>query len=244
MKGIIEISAYGVEWAVIAAKSGAGRIQLCDNISEGGTTPSLGMLKETLRNVKIPVLSMIRPRGGDFNYSEKEFESMKEDIRLAKECGAQGVVFGIHDKNFEFDIKRNRQLLELARPMEVCCHRAFDICPDPENALLRLMEIGFDRVTTSGKKLKAAEGIELLKKLFQLAKDKITVMPAAGIDSFNIKRISDHTGAKEFHLSSKRVNWEEPINNPGEISFSAPGTRLFMIDDQKVKDVVEKFQQL
>jgi len=155
MQALLEISAYSIEWAIAAAKTGAARIELCDNISEGGTTPAFGMIKQTVQHVKIPVVVIVRPRGGNFNYTPTEFESMKDDILMAKEAGASGVVFGILDKNLGIDKDRNKQLVEIARPMQICFHRAFDLVKDPEKSLHDLIEIGFDRVLTSGQKSKA-----------------------------------------------------------------------------------------
>ncbi len=244
MQAIIEISAYSIEWAVAAAKAGASRIELCDNISEGGTSPGYGMIKQCLQKVKIPVMVLIRPRGGNFYYSDSEFESMKDDISMVKEAGAKGVVFGIMDKNGNVDMLRNQELLDIARPMEVCFHRAFDLTIDPEKSLNELIEIGFDRVLTSGQKSKAEEGLELITRLIEISKGKIIIMPGAGINSFNIGIIAKKTGAREFHLSAKKVDWEEPLNTRSDICFSAPGTRLFKIDVQKVKDIKEKLRSL
>lgn len=242
MKKLIEVSAYSVEWAIAAAKAGAARIELCENISEGGTTPSIGTIKQCIKHVKIPVLPIIRPRGGNFVYTDAEFESMKEDIRMAKDAGASGVVFGILNAKDEIDKKRNRELLELARPLEVSCHRAFDITPDPEKALDDLIEIGFDRVLTSGQKMKAELGISLISKLVERAAGRIIIMPGAGINSFNILNIARKTRANEFHLTAKKVNWEHPLTQSSEICFSAPGTRLYIFDYIKVKDVLEKLK--
>ena len=243
MQAIIEISAYSTEWAIAAAKAGASRIELCDNISEGGTTPSYGIIKQTLMRLKIPLVVLIRPRGGNFVYTDSEFESMKDDISMLKETDAKGVVFGLLNRNGSVDLQRNKELVELARPMEVCFHRAFDLTVDPEKSLNDLIEIGFDRILTSGQKIKAIDGVDLISRLNEIADGRITIMPGGGIDSFNIGNIARKTGAREFHLSAKRVDWEEPLNNQGEISFSAPGTRLFKIDVQKLRDVKEKMRE-
>lgn len=243
-KKIIEISAYTAEWAISAARAGAGRIELCDNISEGGTTPSYGMMRQVITKLKIPVLPLIRPRGGNFCYTDTEFESIRDDIQMAKNAGAHGIVTGILKPSGEIDIERNREIVDLARPMEVAFHRAFDITPDPVKALEDLISIGYDRVLTAGQVLNAENGIGLIARLVQLAGKRISIMPGGGINAFNIGLIARKTGTNEFHLSARKVNWEEAINYSGDICFCTPGTRLFTIDVQKVRDVREQLEKL
>ncbi len=203
-KYLIEVCAASVDSAIAAQQGGAKRIELCDNLYEGGTTPSFATIKSARINLQIGLNVLIRPRGGDFCYSNLEFEIMKEDIRICKELGADGVVFGILLTDGKVDILRTKMLVELSRPMSVTFHRAFDMTPDPLKALEDIISIGIDRILTSGQKNKAIEGRELLKQLIEQADGRIIIMPGSGINEQNIVEIRSFTGAKEFHLTGRK----------------------------------------
>ena len=192
-----------VESAVNAESGGASRVELCSNLAEGGTTPSLGLLRIVKRKVNIPVYVMIRPRGGDFAYSEDEFDVMREDIIVLKESGADGFVFGILTQAGSIDRERNNELLELAKPLPVTFHRAFDMVRDPFQALDTLASMGFSRVLTSGLDSTALEGLPLIKQLVIHAKGRITIVPGGGITERNLERIVQGSGAVEFHCSAR-----------------------------------------
>jgi copper homeostasis protein len=198
----VEISLSGVESAIAAQEGGADRIELCENLLEGGTTPSLGTIKVVQKNLDIDVNVIIRPRGGDCCYSEAEFEVMKRDIETVGEAGADGVVLGILHPNGTVDTMRTRVLVDLARPMSVTFHRAFDITRDPMEALDTLIELGIDRVLSSGHEASALEGLELLTALNRHAADRIVIMAGSGITAHNAKIIVERSGVTEIHVGS------------------------------------------
>ena len=202
---IFEVCVDSVDSAVAAEQGGATRVELCAALLEGGLTPSAGTIAITRAQVSIGLQVMIRPRGGDFLYSDTEFTSMKHDIELAKQLGSNGVVFGLLTVAGDIDSDRTRVLLDLAKPMNVTFHRAFDMTRDPIAALETLIELGINRVLTSGQEVSALEGAELLHGLLVHADDKIIVMPGGGITEQNIKKVLDTTGAKEIHVTGTRT---------------------------------------
>lgn len=237
----IEICVDSPESAFAAERGGADRVELCDNLLEGGTTPSAGAIK-LARKVKIGLQVMIRPRGGDFLYSDTELEVMREDIRTAKALGADGAVFGCLTATGEIDRSRTRELSELARPLNVTFHRAFDMCRDPQKALEELIEIGLDRVLTSGQEASCLEGLELIAALQKQARGRLIVMPGGGITPRNVKRIVAGTGVSEVHMS---------LRGPVESKMTHRNSRVFMggtllppeyswksTDEQAVRSVV------
>lgn len=199
----VEICVDSVEGALAAQAGGADRVELCDNLFEGGTTPSAGCLKLTRQRLTIGLHVLIRPRGGDFLYSETDFEVMREDVRVAREFGADGVVIGCLTAAGAIDVARTRQLLELARPMAVTFHRAFDMCRDPQRALEDLIGLGVERVLTSGQEVSCLEGLDLIAALNRQAAGRIIVMPGGGITARNVRRIAEATGVREVHLSAR-----------------------------------------
>lgn len=200
----LEICVDSADGALAAQAGGADRVELCASIAEGGTTPSLGMLRVTRKAIDIDLFSMIRPRGGDFHYSARELETMRVDIEAAREAGANGVVLGVLRPDGRVDEECALQLLNAARPMAVTFHRAFDMTPDPIEALEALIGLGFDRVLTSGQEVSAPNGLPLLRKLVDHARGRIVVMPGCGIRAHNLANVKAQTGAQEFHASA----WE------------------------------------
>ncbi|RUS22055.1 copper homeostasis protein cutC [Endogone sp. FLAS-F59071] len=203
----IEICLDSVVSAIGAEQSGADRVELCDNLIEGGTTPSAGMIAITKKKIKIPVMVMIRPRGGDFCYTDDEFEVMKHDVQVAKLLDADGVAFGILLPDGTVDVDRSRILVELAKPMSVfnypvTFHRAFDVTIEPFQALEDLISIGVDRILTSGQDSTAWEGIDLITELVEWAGDRIIIMPGSGITERNVSKIVAAVHPKEIHFSS------------------------------------------
>lgn len=191
-----------VESALAAQAGGAGRVELCDNLMEGGTTPSAGAIAVARKNLSIGLHVIIRPRGGDFCYSDLEFESMFRDIRVAQELGADGVVIGALKPNGNVDKKRTRELIDAARPMSVTFHRAFDMTRNPFTALETLIALGIDRILTSGQEESAMEGSELIAELVRRAGKRIVIMPGGGINQRNIARLLKTTAAREIHLTA------------------------------------------
>jgi len=199
----IEICVDSVAGALAAERGGADRVELCDNLLEGGTTPSAGCIKLARRHLKIGLQVIIRPRGGDFLYNDHEMEVIREDIRVAKELGANGVVIGCLTAEGDIDRQRTGELIQLARPLNVTFHRAFDMCRDVRQGLEDLISLGVDRVLTSGQEESCSEGLELIAALQKQAAGRIIVMPGGGITPRNVRRIVDATGVSEVHLSAR-----------------------------------------
>ena len=199
-----EVCANSVESCVEAQRGGADRVELCAGIPEGGTTPSYGdivMARKLLITTKLHVI--IRPRGGDFLYSDLEREIMLEDVRMARRLGVDGVVFGGLTSDGDIDMDFMRQLMAESEGMSVTFHRAFDVCRNPFVALEQIIELGCDRILTSGQMPKAEDGVDLLKQLVEKAGDRIIIMPGCGVNAGNIAKIAQITGAKEFHFSAR-----------------------------------------
>lgn len=199
-----EVCANGVESCISAQKGGADRVELCAGIPEGGTTPSYGEIKTARRLLTSTRLHVIiRPRGGDFLYTPLELERMAEDIRVARDLGADGVVFGCLDRQGNIDLESNRMLMQCAKGLSVTFHRAFDRCRNASVALEQLIDLGFNRVLTSGQQPTALQGIALLKKLNEQAQGRITILAGCGVNENNIREIQQSTGVHEFHFSAR-----------------------------------------
>tara|TARA_B110000008_G_C16942786_1_gene553186 strand:- start:718 stop:1341 length:624 start_codon:yes stop_codon:yes gene_type:complete len=197
---IIEICAESYEYAEKAEKAGADRIELCKDLHLDGLTPNHESAKRTIDRLNLPVFILIRPREGGFTYSNEEFELMKQDIVKFKEMGCKGIVSGILNLDNSIDLNRTKELVELSKPLEFTFHRAFDMVTDPLKELEKLIQLGVDRILTSGQKQKAVKGIELLKELKKNAKDKIIIMPGSGINKSNIMNFKSFN---EIHGSFK-----------------------------------------
>lgn len=211
----IEIACFNPESAMIAFENGADRIELCDGLSEGGTTPGFETAKTLREKINIPIFVMIRPRGGDFTYSEAEFEQMKEELSQLKTVNVDGFVFGILDENDEVNVEQNKALVELANPLPCTFHRAFDRAKDLENSLEKVIECGFKTILTSGQKPNVSEGKENLKKLVELSNGRIEILVGGGLRSTNIEEIREFTNAGYFHSSA--ITDGGAFANPGEV---------------------------
>ncbi len=198
----IEIACFNLESAIIAEKSGADRIELCENYKEGGLSPDENLMKEVLRKTDIPVFVMIRPRTGNFFYTEKEIEIMKQQILNCKKHNCDGVVFGVLNPDNTINVEACKALVQLAQPLPCTFHRAFDETKNKELTLEQIISCGFKRILTSGGAATALEGKENLKQFVELANGRITIIPGGGIRSSNIKNISEATGALEFHSAA------------------------------------------
>ncbi len=204
-KGKIEVCTNSVASCVEAQKGGAMRVELCAGIPEGGTTPSQGTIAITRELIEIPIHVIIRPRAGDFLYSPEEIRVMERDIAVAKDCGANGVVIGCLTPKGEIDCKLTEQLVKCANGLSVTFHRAFDMCVDPMKALEELINLGCNRILTSGQMPTAEAGIPLLRKLVEKSAGRIIILPGCGINENNIWKIAKETGAEEFHLSAREA---------------------------------------
>lgn len=199
----LEVCANGYESALAAQKGGAKRVELCDNLAEGGTTPSYAQIALSKKNLSIEVWPIIRPRGGDFLYSELEFDLIKEDIKICKSLNCDGIVIGILKADGNIDKERCAELIALAKPLPISFHRAFDMSNNLEKSLEDLIELGIVRVLSSGGSSSAIRGADTLAKLILQAEGRITVMPGAGVNENNLRDLIDKTGATEIHASAK-----------------------------------------
>ncbi|MDO1445786.1 copper homeostasis protein CutC [Rhodocytophaga aerolata] len=236
----IEVCIDSVQSAIEAQQGGANRVELCDNLFEGGTTPSAGAIAIARKNITIGLHVMIRPRGGDFYYSDIEFDCMKKDIQIAKELGADGVVFGLLTKDGRIDIARSKELTELALPLQVTFHRAFDMTIDPVQALEDIISIkGITRLLTSGQEKSAPEGAELIADLVKQANGRISIMPGAGIYERNIAKMKKITGASEFHVTGyKTVHSQMEYRNPTIFmggTLSLPEYDMNVVDSSRIQ---------
>jgi len=239
MKFKLEVIGFTIESCLIAQAAGAHRIELCDNPSEGGTTPSYGFIKTARENLSIDLYPIIRPRGGDFLYSEIEFEVMKADIEVCKNLGCDGVVIGILNADGTVDKKRSKQLVEIANPMKVTFHRAFDRTNDPFQAMEDIISIGCERILTSGLQTVATDGEELLNKLVKKANDRIIIMPGSGVKSDNIKTLIRNTNATEFHSSARTF-----VNSKMEFINESMNEQLTSVTtmSKEIKKIIEIFE--
>lgn len=244
----LEICANSVDSALMAQKGGAQRVELCDNIYEGGTTPSYGAIKIAREKLNIELNIIIRPRGGDFCYSDLEFEIMQKDIMFAKENGVDGIVIGLLKPGGNIDVKRTKQLVELAKPMSVTFHRAFDVSNEPFQALNDIIDCGCNRLLTSGQQNKAFDGLNLIKNLIEKAKNQIIIMPGSGINETNIQEIYERTRATEFHASLRKnvlskMNYKNENINMGGIPQIDEFT-ISVTDSDRVQKMIQILQKL
>lgn len=216
----LEICCASITSALAARDGSADRIELCDNLYEGGTTPSAGMIKTARELLDIGIHVMIRPRGGDFLYSDDEFRIMKEDVLMAKSLNADGVVFGILTPDGEIDTARCSELISLARPMKVIHHRAFDVTLDPFKSLETLISLGFDILLTSGQKESVPEGIDLIERLVRQANGAIRIMPGSGVNEKNILEIIEKTGVRDIHMTLRNEVRSSMQHTREDIHFS------------------------
>lgn len=235
-----EVVVYNIESALNAQKGGADRVELCDNPGGGGTTPSSGAIAVVREVLDISLFVMIRPREGDFCYSDLEFEVMKHDIARAKELGADGVVFGILSPDGTIDKKRNSELITLARPLKITAHRAFDMTKNPLEALESCIEVGFDRILTSGQKEEAQQGIPLISQLVQKAKERIAIMAGCGVHEGTVEEIVKKTGVNEIHLAAETTRSSRMRFRNGQISgMGTTAGKEYLIDTASASRVAE-----
>jgi len=224
----LEICANSYQSAINAQEAGAHRIELCQELSVGGITPSYGLLKYVTDTLSIPVFVLIRPRSGNFVYIDEEFDIMKQNIQLCKHLGCTGIVSGVLNKNNTIDIERTKELIELSKPLAFTFHRAFDYVSNPSEALEQLIDLDVDRVLTSGLETSAEKGLKVLKQLNKQANGRITILAGGGINSINAKLFKD-IGLKEIHASaSSKIESHDSL-------FSAPIT---FSDTKKIKAIL------
>lgn len=244
----LEICCYTAESAILAEAAGAHRIELCDNYAEGGTTPSFATIQKVVDNLEVPVNVIVRPRGGDFLYSELEYAIIKEDVRKIEELGANGVVVGFLTANGEIDLSRTEAIMELADNMEVTFHRAFDMCKDPYKALDQLIELGVIRILTSGRMNSALEGADLIGKLVQRAQNNIIIMPGGGVNEKNISELIHSTNALEYHSSAKTFIQGKMDFQNQSVSMSGSTNseefRHISVDQEQIREMLKILQEV
>jgi copper homeostasis protein len=220
---------------MLAQQAGARRVELCDNPVEGGTTPSYGMIQRTREKITILLYPIIRPRCGNYIYSEEEFEVIRKDIMICKELGCDGISVGVQKSSGEIDIDRFKRIVEWAYPMGVTSNRVFDTAPDPVIALEQLIQAGCERVLTSGQRSAAPLAIPLLTALVKQANGRISIMPGAGIKSSNLPSLLA-TGALEYHASARKVVPNVVAHqNPEVLDYGTP----VIADLEELKKLVE-----
>lgn len=213
---LLEVCAYNLASCRIAAEAGAGRIELCADPLQGGTTPSHGLIKAAL-DIGLPIFPIIRPRGGDFHYGEEEVEVMLREIRTSRELGCAGIVTGALRPDRTIDTDLMARFAEAAGPMQLACHKVFDEVPDAFEALEALILMGYRRVLTSGLRPTALEGADMIRRLVGHAAGRITVMPGGGVRSTNLRDLIQATGATEFHSSALTASSVNHVADEGEV---------------------------
>lgn len=238
-KAVLEVCAFHIDSCIIAEQAGAVRVELCDNPIEGGTTPSYGTIKQARKKVSIRLYPILRPRSGNYFYSDSEFAILKDDIEMCKQLGCDGISVGVQTIDSEIDTERLKRIVEWAGPMGVTCNRAFDCAPDPFKALEDIINCGCERILTSGQKTAAPEAGALLAKLVEQAGDRIIIMPGAGVKSSNIAKLMQESGATEFH-SSARIIAPNPVTYINK-EVNDYGN-VYIADTNEVKAMVEALQ--
>ena len=239
--GKLEVIGFNIESCILAQSAGADRIELCDNPGEGGTTPSYGFIKAAREKLLIELYPIIRPRGGDFLYTDAEFEVMRTDVKICKELGCDGVVMGILNSDGSVDKDRCRQLVALAYPMGVTFHRAFDRVANTSQALEVIIEIGCERILTSGLQPTALEGAETIAALIKQAAERIIIMPGSGVRSENIIELVKKTGAVEFHTSA-RMNIDSKMEYKNEVMKES--LKSVSVDFEEIKNIIANLKSL
>ncbi len=244
-RALLELCLESVDSAMAAERGGADRVELCANLLEGGTTPSAGAIREARARLSIRIHVMIRPRGGDFLYTDAEFASMRHDIRVAKDLGADGVVLGLLHADGTVDVPRTRELVELASPLPVTFHRAIDVSRDLPEALEAIIGTGAARVLTSGGKPSVIEGLSMVAQLARQAGDRIVVMPGCGIRQENVREVLERTGAREIHIALETGQPSGMAYRRPEISMGGVEGReyeRFLTPQAAVEAVVERLE--
>ncbi len=236
----VEICANSFESAKAAQAAGADRIELCSELSVGGLTPSLGLIEKVILQLDIPVHILIRPRSGNFTYSEEEFDVMLRDIAFCGEIGCAGIVSGALDHHLEIDIRRTSRLIEAAQGMEFTFHRAFDWVQDPMEEFKKLMDLKVNRLRSSGLQPTAIEGLSFLKQLKDIPKSKIEIMPGSGINLENVRAFKE-AGFKSIHLSAsskKQTLYNKPNVSMHNNTFFEDGV-VAVSDQETIQKVID-----
>ena len=244
---LIEVCANSVASAVAAQAGGAGRVELCCALAEGGLTPSPAVIELARAKLHIALHVLVRPRGGDFCYDDLEFAVLLRDIEFCKRGRADGVVIGILHPDGSVDVERTQALVQAARPLTVTFHRAFDMAADPFRALDDLLALGVERLLTSGLRESAMQGRELIGELVRRSAGRLTVMPGAGVNEGNIGELIAATGACEYHLSGQKLIESRMTYRNPHVFMGVPGRPEYetgVTDEAKIRRVVEAAQKV
>jgi len=238
---LIEICVDAVDSALAAQRGGAQRVELCSNLLEGGVTPSAGLIAIVRKKVTIGLQVMVRPRGGDFCYSDDEFETMRQDVLTAKSLGADGVVLGLLRADNRVDVEKTRQLIELSHPLDVTFHRAFDLCPDLSTALEDVISTGARRILTSGGEPSALAGAQSLARLAQASAGRIAILAGGGINHNNAREVVEKSGVSELHAGLRSVTPSRAQHGSKNISPAAgmDETQRFIVLQENVEKLVQ-----
>src|SRR5580704_7780482 len=245
-KILLEICCGSIDDAIQAEKGGADRVELCSALFLGGLTPSIGTIKEAKRRLKIPVMVMVRPRGGGFCYTEAEMATMERDAEAAIDGGADGVVFGILEGDGKIDERRTKGMRQVIGKRQAVFHRAFDVTPDPFEALEQLIDMGITRVLTSGQKDSVPPGVELIRKLVERAAGRIEILPGGGIQPYQVREIAEKTTCNQIHLTAWKTTSDPSTHANPAVTFGGalypPEDRYQITDSALVREIAKKLQ--
>lgn len=241
---IFEVCIDSVAGAIAAYEEGAHRLELCGNLAEGGTTPSIGLIEEVCDATPLPVMVMIRPRGGDFFYSDTEFRTMLRNIQALPKDKVAGVVFGCLKADGTFDMPKMQQLIDASQGLEITVHRAFDVCCNPSEALQQLIDLQVTRILTSGQAKTAFEGISLLEELVNQAQGRIHILAGCGVNASNAKQLVDKAGVRELHFTAHRQVDSDMKFRHAVVSMGSNSQEFVkrMPDRNKIKDIIQLFK--
>ena len=243
-KILFEVCCGSIDDAIEVQAGGADRIELNSCLFHGGLTPPIGSVIEARKRLQIPIIAMVRPRGGGFCYTEAEFAQMEHDARMFIEQGADGIVFGILNQDGSIDMQRNARLVEIAGDRDAVFHRAFDVTGDPFKALDQLIELGIKRVLTSGQQPSVPLGVEMLKQLVEYAKGRIEILPGGGIELHNAKEMADVIGCGQIHLAWFKSMRDSSCSLRPQIFFGGalypPEDRYDVIDQDYIQNVTNR----
>jgi copper homeostasis protein len=243
---LLEICCGSIDDAIEAERGGAERIELCSALFLGGLTPSIGTIQEAKDRLKIPVMVMVRPRGGGFCYTEAEMASMERDTAAAIENGADGIVFGILLPDGKIDLARCRRIRKLTGDRQSVFHRAIDVTPDPLESLEQLVDLGVTRILSSGAKDSAPEGAGLIRQLVERAGGRIEIMPGGGIHPYQVREVVEKTGCSQIHLTAWRTATDTSTHANLGVTFGGalypPEDRYSIIDPKLVRELAAKLK--
>ena len=244
MSYILEVCVESVESAIVAKQGGANRLELCSNLIIGGTTPDINLFNLIKENVDIDINVLIRPRFGDFLYSDYEFEIMKRDIETFKKAGANGVVIGILKSDGSLNLSQIKTLVDIAEGMDVTLHRAFDVCNDPMKALEEAKTLGINTILTSGQQNNCIFGKKLIRDLVKESKNEIDILVGSGVNSSNISELVNYTKSTSFHLSGKKIIDSKMQYRKKDVSMGLPSISEYNIIRTDLSEIVKVRQAI